>query len=75
MARVTNAMRVRMRDDAYSRLACECGHPRMGHHELKSYWWELAADGQMVEVANPDYRPEHFHCDIQSCSCVRVIVR
>lgn len=72
MPYVTRAMRDRARDEAYSREACECGHPRMGHHELKSYWWELDEAGQMVEVTNPDYRPWHFHCDVPSCDCVRV---
>lgn len=49
---------------------CDCGHTMREHRELQPTW--ALVDGAITETPHPDYRPLHFHCGREGCSCVRV---
>lgn len=48
----------------------DCGHRTGDHRELapKIVW----RDGEITEIPHPDYKPLHFHCDMEGCDCVMV---
>jgi hypothetical protein len=49
-----------------------CGHPSGAHFELKPTWELGEEDGKptLVEVPHPEYKPFHFHCQHEGCSCI-----
>jgi len=54
--------------NAYNTPCPNCGHPSGGHRELTPTW--QLVEGALVEVAHPDYKPLHFHCEAEGCDCM-----
>lgn len=71
MAVYGKALRDRARDNASAAKRCDCGHPAIEHRELQGEY-EIQ-DGVIVRRDHPDYRPLHFHCGADGCSCIRVL--
>lgn len=56
--------------EARAAVACDgCGHALGDHRELPAETYDIAG-GRIVSRPNPDYRPLHFHCEIEGCGCV-----
>lgn len=55
--------------DAADRVPCECGHAMSLHRELQPTLYRLDGDAVHTEP-NPDYRPLHFHCQADGCTCI-----
>lgn len=52
-----------------------CGHEVRRHRELRPTTTALGRDPEtgeptLIEIANPDYRAFHFHCEVDGCQCV-----
>lgn len=53
---------------AYAKPCAGCGHPEGEHRELRPTY-ELVG-GAITEVQHPEYKPLHFHCTREGCTCV-----
>lgn len=71
MPRAGYAFRQAAALDAAAARPCPngCGHTSGEHRELIAATWEIR-DGEIVEIPNPEYKPFHFHCSHEGCSCV-----